>query len=403
MRIGVYVEGNAREGGGFTHQLNVLKLIGRNINKNHEFIVFCVDSEIEQAAKSEELTTVFMNQGFWRKLRRLLSRQRWIYRISSIPFLSKIVLSPMESVFAQFKIDLVFFPRPSATALELSRHNYIFTVWDLCHLEHPEFPEVRSNREFERREEIYKRATKKAVSVIVDSDFGKKLLTQKYQLQPERVIAMPFLPSMYTQNFTSIPGRHQEILLKYGIKLPYIFYPAQFWAHKNHVYLLKAMQRLRERNGLEIQAVFSGTDQGNQQHVLEKASEFGVTHLVNCIGFADDDHMPYLYQGALALTMPTYFGPTNIPPLDAFALGCPVCYSDLPAFRAQVGAAAFFMDLADPDSLADILLDLYMQPKIAEEKIRLGKEYIERWDDWQFFEKLDALFTEYERKQACWK
>ena len=113
--------------------------------------------------------------------------------------------------------------------------------------------------------------------------------------------------------------------------------------------------------------------------------------------------MPYLYQGALALTMPTYFGPTNIPPLEAFALGCPVCYSDLPAFRSQVGDAAFFMDLADPDSLADILLDLYKQPEIAEEKIRLGKEHIARWGDWQFIEKLDALLTEYERKQACWK
>ncbi|HEX6260676.1 MAG TPA: glycosyltransferase, partial [Woeseiaceae bacterium] len=67
---------------------------------------------------------------------------------------------------------------------------------------------------------------------------------------------------------------------------------------------------------------------------------------------------PYLYSDALALVMPTYFGPTNIPPMEALALGVPVLYSDLPSFREQLGEAARYIDLERPESLADALDDL---------------------------------------------
>lgn len=34
--------------------------------------------------------------------------------------------------------------------------------------------------------------------------------------------------------------------------------------------------------------------------------------------------LSFLYQKAWAMIMPSYFVPTNIPPLEAMALGCPV-------------------------------------------------------------------------------
>ncbi len=53
--------------------------------------------------------------------------------------------------------------------------------------------------------------------------------------------------------------------------------------------------------------------------------------------------------------MPTYFGPTNIPPTEALRIGTPVCYSDLPSFREHMGDAVTYVDLTDPASLADAL------------------------------------------------
>ena len=48
--------------------------------------------------------------------------------------------------------------------------------------------------------------------------------------------------------------------------------------------------------------------------------------------------------------MPSYFGPTNLPPIEAFKLGVPVFYPDLPGMREYVGNAAILIDLNNPKS-----------------------------------------------------
>ena len=65
-----------------------------------------------------------------------------------------------------------------------------------------------------------------------------------------------------------------------------------------------------------------------------------------------------LYKNSLALVMPTYFGPTNIPPLEAFALGVPVLYSDLPGLREQVGECSIAIKFGQSNSMATHLLSL---------------------------------------------
>jgi hypothetical protein len=51
-------------------------------------------------------------------------------------------------------------------------------------------------------------------------------------------------------------------------------------------------------------------------------------------------HVPALYEGAIALVMPSYGGPTNFPPLEAVVLCCPVVCCDLPGCREQMRDAA---------------------------------------------------------------
>ncbi|MGN5486390.1 glycosyltransferase, partial [Campylobacter coli] len=63
-----------------------------------------------------------------------------------------------------------------------------------------------------------------------------------------------------------------------------------------------------------------------------------------------------LYRGAAALVMPSYFGPTNLPPLEAWAVGTPVIYPE--AFKAQAGDAAILFDYDDPRSLAEAIIRL---------------------------------------------
>jgi len=113
--------------------------------------------------------------------------------------------------------------------------------------------------------------------------------------------------------------------------------------------------------------------------------------------------MPYLYKQALALVMPTYFGPTNIPPLEAFKLGCPVLYSDLPGLRDQVKGAALLLDLKDPESLVKNLLKVIGNSADIKTLIANGYRIVESWTDQDYWYKLKEIFDEYAVKLKCWK
>ena len=65
------------------------------------------------------------------------------------------------------------------------------------------------------------------------------------------------------------------------------------------------------------------------------------------------DELAALYRNAAALVMASYFGPTNLPPLEAWAVGTPVIYPE--AFAAQAGDAAMLFDYDDPVTLADAI------------------------------------------------
>ena len=86
---------------------------------------------------------------------------------------------------------------------------------------------------------------------------------------------------------------------------------------------------LEKKYGLKINAIFSGTDKGNKKRVLEVAQELGLNDRIVFTGFVPDIEIPYLYKQSLALTMTSYFGPTNLPPMEAFQLGVPVIYGNI--------------------------------------------------------------------------
>ena len=71
-------------------------------------------------------------------------------------------------------------------------------------------------------------------------------------------------------------------------------------------------------------------------------------------GFISNIELISIYKMSLALVMPTFYGPTNIPPFEAFKLGTPVIYPDLDGLRDQVEDAGLLVDLYDPETLAKL-------------------------------------------------
>lgn len=374
LNVAFYISSSKKVGGGFQYEYKAVSLL---LNANFDDINILIMTDIRNVVSEYiemGIETIFIK-----------------YRQEDDTLIS------MEEFLTRRNIDLVYFLTPSNKAKELINIPYVMTVWDLCHRDFNEFPEVRNNNEFEKREERYTTLLKKAIKVTTDSELGKKNICYRYGIDKSRVKILKFLPQTMNND------KYINIKEKYNISNNYIYYPAQFWAHKNHIYILKALKILKEQYDLIIDAIFTGSDYGNLNYILEKAHEFDIKKQVHYLGFVDEEEIPNLYKQSIALVMPTYFGPTNIPPLEAFSLNVPVCYSDLDGLREQVGEAAFLMNLKNPESLANHILTIMKDKDIVSKKILLGQDIINSWTNEDFLNTIYNILDEYKVLRECWK
>lgn len=396
LNIAVFIGSDLQSGGGYQYEYMVLDLLKKyHSDESINFKFYGLRDYILNDYAGLSLKIKIIKENIFQKFHRLSLSNLYIYNLFRK---IKMSYSFIEKQLQEDNIDLVYFLSPSLISQGLNNVPYIFTLWDLGHLEMMEFPEVSYNREFEMRELIYTKSLKKAIKVIVDSEYGKYKAINKYNLDEHRVEVLKFLPNIRTMQ----SDRNIDVKQKYNLSNDYIFYPAQFWAHKNHMYILKAIKILREEKQVDIDVVFSGSNNGNLEYILKRAKDFGINDLVHYIGFVPNEEIPFLYKQSLALVMPTYLGPTNIPPLEAFAYETTVCYSDTPFFREQVGDAAFFMDLKNPYSLVEHILTIRSDTNLVKKKKKLGLELLKRWSDRNFYEKLISIFNEYKYIRELW-
>jgi glycosyltransferase involved in cell wall biosynthesis len=128
----------------------------------------------------------------------------------------------------------------------------------------------------------------------------------------------------------------------------------------------------------------------------------GLTARVHFLGAVPNEDIPALYEGALALVMPTYSGPTNLPPLEAVTLGCPVIYSDLPEFREQMRDAALYCDLAQASSLADHLAALIRNSALLSRLQAAGRELANEIARTDYGERLKPVLNDYAYLRRRW-
>ena len=403
LRLAVIFDQKIQSGGGYQQSLNAALLTRRLPSDLCETIYFTTVKENIEALASYGVDASLIYLSFFDKA------NTYLKRVIKHSYFSKIIKSAwadtaLQATLVSQSIDLVYFLSPSGMARDLDRLNYIITVWDLCHRDDPEFPEVRENWQLERRDKKFQSILPGATAVFVDSELGKKNVAHLYGIDQRRVHVMAFQAAAGARALSQAEPRSSiNVREKYNLKVPYVIYPAQFWAHKNHIYLLEGLRALQRDYGLSIGAIFSGGDQGNLAYVQSYVRKLNLVDQVRFVGFVGNEEMPALYRQSIALVMPSYFGPTNLPPLEAFELGVPVLYADKPGLRDQVGDAALLMDLTDPGSMARHLAKLVRDEELRLALIKAGKERLKHIDSVDRLCILKSILEDFRWRRACWE
>ena len=136
---------------------------------------------------------------------------------------------------------------------------------------------------------------------------------------------VPTLPEYYKKikNNLDFNKLFEELQLPKKI----LFYPAQFWPHKNHIYLIKSFENIIKNKVDDFILVFTGHDKGNKNHILNEINKRGLKNKIFIFDYLSLEQIISLYKNSFALTMTSLVGRSSLPLREAFYFELPVFYA----------------------------------------------------------------------------
>lgn len=301
----------------------------------------------------------------------------------------------MIQILKKSNVDLLFFSTTDSRSF-LTGIPFVEPIHDLAHIFCPQFPEVSSNGVRQMRDYTFSQVACNAYRILADSEIGKNDIARYYNIKSDKIVVLPLVPPNYLQDdFDS--AELLSIKQKFNLPKKFLFYPAQFWPHKNHINIVKAIQQLKEE-GIIINIVFSGgkkEEYGEYAKVFHYIEHNGLSQQVYYVGYVDNVTISALYKLAYALIMPTFFGPTNIPILEAWKMGCPVIYSGIRGCREQAGDAALLVEPSDYYDIAKKIKILWLDDDLRLKLIKNGEERVKLWSYFDFRNSIFKIIKDF--------
>lgn len=386
IRVGVFLSSIPTDGGKFQYSLTIVEALKGLSNEKFKVIYFY---------SNDIWLNYFNNNDFIVKLIKPNIIQRIIRKITikiSFKIWRKIskFFNPTISSFAKHQPKLIFFPGNDSISYE-GEFNAACPIFDLMHIYEKKFPDDIGVNISKARDMHYKNVCKYSKYILVDSFIGKSHVLENFSVKNNKIIVLPFVAPSYVKEYNNTKI-DKDIINKYSLPNEFIFYPAQFWSHKNHNCLLEAIKILFKQ-GIYINAVFVGSKKEAYNKIVASIHNLNLKEQIYILDYVSNEDIIALYKCSQALVMPTFFGPTNIPPLEAFALGCPVIISDIYGHREQLDDAALFFNPNNPKELASKILKLMNNKNLKNSLINKGFKLSKEKDINHFRSELEILIT----------
>lgn len=382
IRVGIYLVCEPYSGGVYQYSLSIL-------------------SSLESYDKTKYKVTVFIHNEDWIKhlpnnFDIVLTSRTLVSKLFGrlYPLLDRYLggakrfapyFNPLVAEINNSGCDLVIFPSQDALSYQVTKKSLV-AIHDLMHRYEPHFEEYQHG-EFDRRERHYSLICKYASGILVDSNIGKSHVLESYQPPDSKVHILPFVPPFYLLDAVNV-----NVKKKYSLPDSYIFYPAQFWEHKNHINLLLAQKRLKDE-GLDIHLVLVGSKKNNYTKVLREIGLLGLQDNVSILGYVSNDDMASLYQSAHATVFVSLLGPTNIPPMEALLVGSPLICSNVYGMPDQVNGAALLVDPKSPVDIAEKIKHSFTNCESAIGRVAQGLNVIESYGVIEFAGRLELYIS----------
>ena len=398
MKIGIFFNGDPKQGGNYHHAVRMMEIV-KKIRKEFEIFYLTNDKKNFELLKNKNCKVIYYKKSIIYRLQCIFFK----FDFFKLIFKKLKIKSIFDNISKKNNLDLYLFHDPSEESLLITSVPFIFTLFELQHRTNNYLPEYYGAHDFDLREKIISNASKKAFKIIVATNKDKELIEKFYSTDKKSTLIQPYIPSLPSIHESSINNDVNEIYKRLNINFEnYLFYPAQFWPHKNHRFIVDAVEKYNKNNLKKINVVFCGSDKGNMKYIRQIIKQKNLEDNFKFIGFISDSEVIALYKHSKALFMPTYVGHSSLPMYEAFYFKVPVIYTKN-LLDEKLKELVYEIDIDNPNQLKEIIKEIEINQNLKNQKIDRAKLfYDENCNKEKMIINLEKIFDEYKNIKLRW-
>lgn len=305
--------------------------------------------------------------------------------------------------------DVLFAPIYSIAALHSTRP-FAFTLHDVQEYHHPEY---FSWPQRVWRYQLQSALSGRAVRIVCEATHVREDIIRIFKV-PRDNVDIIVAPPLARLRAPMAPSDLEEVRTRLKLPERFVFFPAQFWRHKNHLRLIEAF-KLVVKNEPDLKLVLTGNkkkpvwdpnspwqmanrarrrrDTGEEyEAVMSRIASAGLERNVAHLGYVEQRELQAIYQLAVALVMPSLYESVSIPIFEAFQLGTPVVAANVLSLPDQVGDAGLLFDPLSTEAMAASILDVARNAELAESLRDRGLKRIREMTPALYCSQLEASF-----------
>ena len=238
-------------------------------------------------------------------------------------------------------------------------------VYWIPDFQHVHLPEYFQPSEIESRDKIHREVSQCNGILVLSSQSAMNDFQSLYPNAQVRARRWSFC-----SHLNIVDGNSDfDVRSSYDLPEKYLYVPNQFWAHKDHITVFRALKILRDR-GMRQDIVCTGyqADSRNPlyfQNIMEYVSDSGLDKQVRVLGVVPREHQLEIFRHAAAVVQPSLFEGWSTVIEDAKAIGRPIVASDFPVHLEQLEGMdrVWFFKRSASEELADVLETVWTELK----------------------------------------
>ena len=247
----------------------------------------------------------------------------------------------------------------------LGRSARIPTIGWIPDFQHIHLPDFFSKNELLNRDRQFKAISNRCTKIIVSSNDALKDLRAfaPEKIEKYEVLSFAAPPADENGNLPTI----DDLKAKYLFSGSFFLLPNQFWVHKNHQVVVKALGYLKQQ-GSPVLVIATGNTQDSRQPghfkgLMQEVTALAVEDCFKVLGIVPKADLATLMKYAIAVINPSLFEGWSTTVEEAKAFYKPIILSDIAVHREQNPLLATYFSPGNASELAKKLWQIWNQPE----------------------------------------